>query len=340
MLSVEQNKSLKAYNTFGMDVNAAFFSSIDSLEALKAVKYQEVFQHGLLLLGGGSNILFTNHVPHWVLHICLKGIELMGSTQEFIWIRVAAGEIWHDFVQYCVRNQYAGLENLSLIPGYVGAAPIQNIGAYGIEVKDYIESVEVWDVENEKMITLDNKSCQFGYRNSIFKQTMKGGLIITSVVFKLYKQPNININYGQIKDELMSMGVESDSVGIADVARAVMNIRRFKLPDPSKIGNAGSFFKNPELFKEQYALLKQNYPDMPGYETDKQLIKIPAAFLIEKCGWKGYRNDNYGVHDKQALVLVNHANASGTDIFNLSEEIISSVSQKFGIYLEREVQII
>lgn len=291
-----------------------------------------------MVLGGGSNILLTRDVPQWVLHNKITGIELVREDDAHVWLKVGAGEVWHHFVQYCVQRGYAGVENLSLIPGTVGAAPIQNIGAYGVEVKDVLEQVRFFDLEAEVFREFSGEDCKFGYRDSIFKQELKGKAVITSVLFRLNKAPVFHTSYGNIKQELEAMGVTE--LSIQSISEAVIRIRTSKLPDPKKIGNAGSFFKNPEVPGSIYQQLKQQYPAIPGYPLERDRTKIPAGWLIEQCGWKGFREDDYGVHKDQALVLVNYGKAKGADIAALSGKIIDSVAKRFGIQLEREVQII
>ena len=283
-------------------------------------------------------MLLTEDIDKWVIHNDLKGINKTDEDEQHVWLEVGAGEIWHGFVLYCVGKGWGGVENLSLIPGRVGAAPIQNIGAYGAEVKDTIEEVKFWHLGERRFYSFKNTACDFGYRESIFKHVLKGQVIITSVTFRLNKQPLFNISYGNIRQELEIMGIAT--LSLKHISDAVIRIRSAKLPDPKETGNAGSFFKNPEIPASQYELLKDNYPGIPGYILAHDKVKIPAAWLIEQCDWKGYRKGNYGVHSNQALVLVNYGGAAGGDIYHLSEEIIVSVRQRFGILLEREVQVL
>ena len=329
--------SLYPFNTFGMDVHASYFDILSKEEELLHLKEQEAFKNGILILGGGSNILFTRDVPQWVLRNEIRGIEKIKEDEEYVWLRAGAGEVWHGFVLYCVNHGYGGIENLSLIPGTVGAAPIQNIGAYGVEIKDVMDSVRFFNLEEETFETFSNEQCAFGYRDSIFKRSLKGKIIITSVVFRLRKKPVFNISYGNIRQELDLMGVHE--LSIKSISDAVIRIRSAKLPDPKEIGNAGSFFKNPEVPEKIYIDLKEKYPSIPGFKVSDDLIKIPAGWLIEQCGWKGFRENDYGVHRNQALVLVNYGKAKGKDIAWLSEKIMASVQDRFGIDLEREVQI-
>jgi UDP-N-acetylmuramate dehydrogenase len=338
MFQPVENFSLYPFNTFGMNVQAAYFDILSNEEGLLQLKTQDAFRNGLLILGGGSNILFTQDVSQWVLRNEIRGIEKIKEDDEYVWLKAGAGEVWHGFVLHCVNKGYGGIENLSLIPGTVGAAPIQNIGAYGAEIKDVVDSVRFFDLEKESFETFNAAQCEFGYRDSIFKRSLKGKIVITSVVFRLKKQPVFNTSYGNIQQELDIMGVKELSV--KSISDAVIRIRSSKLPDPKEIGNAGSFFKNPEVPEEIYNSLKNQHPTIPGFLLGNSFVKIPAAWLIEQCGWKGFRKHDYGVHRNQALVLVNYGNANGNDIKLLSEKIMASVKERFGIELEREVQII
>ncbi len=332
-MHVQHHISLRSNNTFGISVVAERLVEIADTDMLPAVGSLSGNRH---VLGGGSNILLLGDVEGIVLLNRLKGITLVREDEQFKWFQVASGEIWHDFVMLTVEQGLGGIENLALIPGTVGAAPIQNIGAYGVEAMSSTESVTVWHWEEGKFITFSNEACHFGYRDSIFKHELKDKAFITSVVFRLSKQPVLNTNYGAIEQELQAMGA---TPSIHSVAQAVINIRRSKLPDPAVIGNAGSFFKNPAIPIEQHKALLTNYPEMPSYPFSEQLVKIPAGWLIEQCGWKGYRSGDAGVHAKQALVLVNYGAAQGADIWQLSTDILHSVREKFGIELEREVQV-
>ncbi len=338
MINIEKDYPLDQLNTFGMSVTAPWFSVLKQREDCAILA--DVAPEGIpmLVLGGGSNMLFTRHPGQWVIKNEIKGIELTAEDATEVRLKVGAGEVWHEFVMYCISRQYCGIENLALIPGTVGAAPIQNIGAYGVEVKQLIERVHFWDIEKGGFNCLDKEDCRFGYRDSIFKQSLKGKYIITEVEWKLSKTPALNTSYGNIKEELQKMGVETP--GIKEVADAVIAIRSAKLPDPKVVGNAGSFFKNPEVDNQVYIAIKADYPDAPGYKIGEDKTKIPAAWLIEQCNWKGFRQGDAGVHPKQPLVLVNYGHAKGLEIFELSARIIASVKEKFGITLEREVQII
>jgi len=338
MINIEKDYALDQLNTFGMSVKAPWFSVLKQKEDCTGLAAAAPEGRPMLVLGGGSNMLFTRQPDQWVIKNEIKGIELIKEDATHVWLKVGAGEVWHEFVLYCISQQYCGLENLALIPGTVGAAPIQNIGAYGVEVKQLIDRVHFWDLEKGSFTWLDNEDCRFGYRDSIFKQVLKGKYIITEVEWKLSKEPSLNTSYGNIKEELQQMGIETP--GIKDVANAVIAIRSAKLPDPKVVGNAGSFFKNPEVANEVFAVIKSHYTEAPGYKVGVDKTKIPAAWLIEQCHWKGFRQGDAGVHPKQPLVLVNYGNASGIELFELSTKIIESVKEKFGITLEREVQII
>lgn len=333
-------QSLLPFNTFGIDVQARYFTEVNTVEALRgALRLPEVQGLPLLVLGSGSNLLFTRRFEGLVLKISLKGIELLGEDKDFYYVRAGAGENWHGFVQHCIANNWAGAENLSLIPGTVGAAPIQNIGAYGVELKDIFHELEALAVHDGSTRTFSKSDCRFGYRESIFKHQAKGKYIITSVTFRLRKVPQINISYGAVRQVLAEAGITVPT--IADVSRAVIRIRQSKLPDPAQLGNAGSFFKNPEIPKAQYEALKSRYPNMPAYPTENpERIKTSAGWLIEQCGWKGKRVGNTGAHKDQALVLVNYGGATGAEIWQLAQCIQASVAEKFGISLEPEVNII
>ena len=334
MRELSHNVSLKNYNTFGMDVYANAYADIEN-EADIANFLPT--RHAVRVLGGGSNILLKDNVPGVVLRNCLKGIEVFDEDENFVRLKVASGEVWHTLVMFAVQNGWGGLENLALIPGTVGAAPIQNIGAYGAEAKDTIEAVHYLELETGQPVILPVKDCGFGYRDSIFKHALAGKVFITAVVFRLSKHPIINTAYGAIEQELQKMGVVRPF--LADVAQAVISIRTAKLPDPKVTGNAGSFFKNPTIPRAQYDELVSNYPTIPAYPVNEGWVKIPAGWLIETAGWKGYRKGDAGVHPLQALVLCNYGAATGNDIWDLSDKILRSVKQLFGILLEREVQV-
>lgn len=330
-----QNISLLPYNTFGIDAIAEHFASLHSKDELYDIAKQNF--SSINILGGGSNILLTKPVAGLTLHNKLKGIETVAENNEHVWLRVSAGEVWHELVLHVIDKGLHGIENLALIPGTVGAAPIQNIGAYGIEAKETIDSVTAWHWQEQAFATYTNEQCKFGYRDSIFKHQLKGKVLITDVTFKLNKQPHYNITYGAIEQELEKMGVTE--LSSRAIANAVIAIRSSKLPDPKQIGNAGSFFKNPTIPVAHYEKLKVEYPNIPSYPFSDTMLKVPAGWLIEHCGWKGYRKGDAGVHEKQALVLVNYAKATGAEIWQLSGDILKSIADKFGIELEREVQV-
>ncbi|MBL4623937.1 MAG: UDP-N-acetylmuramate dehydrogenase [Flavobacteriales bacterium] len=335
---IEQNISLKAYNTFGIDVKTKLFARFSSVEELAELHSDERFQETRFILGGGSNVLLTQDFDGLVLKNEIIGKEILQEDDSHLIIKVGAGETWHDFVMYCVENNYAGVENMSLIPGSVGAAPMQNIGAYGVELKSVFVSLDAFHIESGEMHVYNNEACKFGYRESIFKNSHKGLYIITSVAFQLNKKPVFNTSYGAISQELKRMGVTDLSV--KSISDAVINIRRSKLPDPKEIGNSGSFFKNPVISNELFEKVKQNHPQVASYPNGNMHTKIAAGWLIEQAGWKGKTIGNYGVHKNQALVLVNYGGATGSQIYDLSQEIIDSVNAKFGIELQREVNII
>lgn len=290
-----------------------------------------------LVLGGGSNMLFTRHVPGWVLKNEILGIQVMAEDNDHVYVKTGAGEPWHPFVMHCIEHGWAGLENLSLIPGLTGASPMQNIGAYGVEIKDVFHELEAWHFEDRKWVNFSNADCHFGYRESVFKRALKNQFLITSVKYKLSKKPVFHVEYGAIRQELEAAGVQD--LSIRAIADAVIRIRRSKLPDPAVVGNAGSFFKNPEIAQDAFEQLRLQFPGIVGYPTSAGRVKIAAGWLIEKAGWKGFRKGDAGCHEKQALVLVNHGHASGSEIYALSEMILQDVLQKFGVLLEREVNI-
>jgi len=338
-LQIQENISLKKFNTFGIDARARYFASFQSIEQLNELLRNPLMQqHSNLVLGGGSNVLFTKDINAVVLKNEIGGIEKTGEDENYYYIRAGAGENWHRFVLHCLGHQYAGVENLALIPGNVGASPMQNIGAYGVEIKDVFHSLEAVQLSDGHKVIFNKDECAFGYRESVFKNTLRNRFIITAVTYRLLKQPSFNISYGAIGQELEKMKVSE--LSIQAVAEAVMHIRKSKLPDPAVIGNAGSFFKNPEITAAAFESLKTAFPAAVGYPLENGHVKVAAGWLIEQCGWKGYRKGDAGCHEKQALVLVNFGHASGAEIYVLSEEIIKSVHEKFGITLEREVNII
>lgn len=336
-MTIQKDISLLPYNTFGLEVKAEHFTAVNSLKALKAALKTGI--RPVFLLGGGSNVLLTRTVEGLVIKNEIKGIKLLREYAHKVWLEVGAGEVWHDFVLYAVGRGFGGVENMSLIPGTVGAAPIQNIGAYGVELKDVFVKLRALNLETGEVRTFSRKECRFGYRDSIFKREEKGKWCIVSVVFSLNKPPHrINISYGDISKTLETMGVSQP--GIAEVSRAVVAIRSSKLPDPAKIGNCGSFFKNPETEREVLDRILVNYPQAPHYPLADGRVKIPAGWLIEQCGWKGKRVGNTGAYEKQALVLVNYGGATGAEVKKLAEDIIASVWERFGVRLEAEVNIL
>lgn len=337
-MQLQQNVSLKTYNTFGIDASAKYFAAFASVNELKEVFININPNSKTLVLGGGSNILLTNDFDGVVLKNEVKGIALLREDDNYFYVQAAAGENWHQLVMYCVTNNYAGAENLSLIPGNVGASPMQNIGAYGVEVKDIFYELQAYDVNENAIVTFTKADCEFGYRESVFKHKYKGRFVIVNVIFRLHKQPIFHTEYGAIQQELERMNVSQ--LSIAAISQAVINIRKSKLPDPTIIGNAGSFFKNPTIDNDHFFELKKKYLNIVGFATDDNKTKLAAGWLIEQCGWKGYRKNDAGCYDKQALVLVNYGNATGSEIYDLSEQIIESVQQKFSVLLEREVNII
>lgn len=337
-MKIQENISLKGYNTFGIDVTARFFVEVTSLLQLQKVLELKAYPKKFIL-SGGSNVLLTQNIDALVMHINLKGISIEDETDSEVVLKIMAGENWHELVLWSLNNNYGGLENLSLIPGNTGTAPIQNIGAYGIELKDVFESCTAMEIATGELIEFDKRSCEFGYRDSIFKNKAKGKYIITSVNLRLTKENHaLNTNYGAIENELKNLGIVYPT--IHDVSKAVIAIRKSKLPDPSEIGNSGSFFKNPIVSKKTYEKLKKGHPEVPSYQISNLEVKIPAGWLIEQCGFKGKRIGDAGVHEKQALVLVNYGNASGKDILDLATTIQKTVKKKFKIEITPEVNII
>lgn len=335
-MNIQENISLKTFNTFGIDATAKRFVSITSVYHLQELLKKE---KNIFLISGGSNMLLTKNIEQLVVHLDCKGISIDKEDEDFVYLTVNSGENWHDFVLYCVEQNYGGVENLSLIPGNVGTCPIQNIGAYGVEVKDVITKVEAVELASTKLHTFANKDCKFGYRNSIFKNEAKNKYAITSVSFKLTKQNHtLNTSYGAIETELASKNITNPS--LKEVSNAVIAIRKSKLPDPKKIGNSGSFFKNPVISKSHFLELQNQYPNIPSYIISEDEIKVPAGWLIETAGFKGKRFGNYGVHEKQALVLVNYGNATGKEIYALAQKIKETILNQFSIHLEIEVNII
>jgi UDP-N-acetylmuramate dehydrogenase len=335
-LELVQNKSLKAFNTFGIDVYARAYVELKSTTQVSSIPVGEY--DSFLVLGGGSNVLFKSDYEGLVIHNLIKGISVVEETESEVLLKVGAGENWHDFVNWAISRNYGGIENLALIPGCVGAAPVQNIGAYGVELKDVFNHLEAYNFETKEFIEKDNSSCSFGYRDSVFKNELKGKCCILNVYFRLSKTHQINSSYGAINKVLEEKGILKPS--IREIADAVIQIRSSKLPDPKVLGNGGSFFKNPIIRKEQLEGLKQKFPDIVFYEIDADYVKIPAGWLIDKAGWKGKKIGNAQCHEKQALVLVNLGSATGQEIYDLSEAIYQSVLNVYGIELEREVNIL
>lgn len=339
-MKIQENYSLKNLNTFGVDVSAKYFAEVNDVDDLKyAIEFAKINHFEILFLGGGSNILFTEDFGGLVIKLDLKGISEEFLNENEVLVTAKAGENWHEFVQFCLSENYGGLENLSLIPGNVGTSPMQNIGAYGTEIKDTFEKCKVLNIETLEIEEFNKEECGFGYRDSIFKGEAKGKYVILEVTFKLStKNHQIKTEYGAIKNELDKLGIENPT--IQDVSRAVISIRQSKLPDPQILGNAGSFFKNPTIPLQQFTEVQNSYPQMPNYPNG-EMVKIPAGWLIEQCGWKGKQVGNVASHELQALVIVNKTgNATGKEIYDFSTMIIESVKDKFGIGLEREVNIV
>ena len=337
-MRIERDKSLKKYNTFGIDCSASEFLSVTSIEDLTTA-LSERQNTPLFLIGGGSNMLLIHDIEALVLHIDLKGITVISEDDDSVFVQAMAGENWHEFVMYCIAKNYGGVENLSLIPGNVGTAPIQNIGAYGVELKDVFHSCSAIHINSQEERTFDREACEFGYRNSVFKKELKGSYVITSVTFKLTKNIHqLHTSYGAIQQELESKKIESPT--IADVSNAVIAIRKSKLPDPSEIGNSGSFFKNPVIHLDAFKEFRLRFPEAPYYEISPTEFKIPAGWLIEQAGFKGKRFGDAGVHTKQALVLVNYGEATGAQIWELALNIQKEVKDKFEIYIEPEVNVV
>ena len=335
-MEIIKKASLKDLNTFGVAADAQFFSEIHHLENIEALLEWKA-QHDLpsLLLGGGSNLLFKSDYQGLVAKVCLSGKEIIEEDDNSHYVAVAAGENWHDFVRWTVSQNLAGLENLSLIPGTVGAAPIQNIGAYGVEFADHFHSLQAINLENGDVLEFDKARCQFGYRESFFKSQTLDKLLITSVTFALPKKPEWKIDYAGVKDVL-----EDKTLNAEAISDAIIALRQSKLPDPKVIGNAGSFFKNPVLALEQWQSLKEKFPEISGYPQTDNKMKTSAAWLIDQCGWKGYRKGDAGVSEKHALVLVNYGEATGAQLWSVAQDIIQSVEDKFGISLEPEPRVI
>jgi UDP-N-acetylmuramate dehydrogenase len=336
-MPIQEAFSLLPYNTFRIDVKARYFSAFANTDELDELINRHS-QLKKLILGGGSNILLTKDYDGLVLKNEIRGIEIQHEDPEYVYVKAGAGENWHQFVMHCIHHNWAGVENLSLIPGNIGAAPIQNIGAYGVDLDYVFWNLEAYHLHDKKIHMFTVSDCEFGYRDSIFKNSFKDQFAILSVTFRLKKKPVYHVSYGTINEELERMGVRE--LSIKAISQAVINIRSSKLPDPERIPNAGSFFKNPEVSNDKYEELRTNFPAIIAYPLTKLTVKLAAGWLIEQCGWKGYRNGDAGCHARQALVLVNYGNATGKEIYELSEEVLKSVNEKFGVILEREVNIV
>lgn len=336
-MEVRENYSLKNYNTFGIDVKCRYFVESDTeSEFLEFVSSYELKPEEIMVLGEGSNFLFTDDFDGTVFYPTIKGMEIVEENDEHVWVRIGAGEIWDDFVAWAVEQGYGGVENLSFIPGHVGAAPVQNVGAYGMEAGDTIERVEAIQIEEARKDVIDAADCRFAYRDSIFKGEWKNKYIITYVVFRLTKAPEFRLNYGSVQEELQKLG----AVNLKNIRQAIIHIRQAKLPDVKELPNAGSFFKNPVVPREQAEQLKKKYPELPVYPVDEERVKLAAGWLIEQCGWKGKDLGKAGVYEKQALILVNRAEASGVEVAHLANEVKKSVFMTFGVWIEPEVYVI
>ncbi len=334
-----ENQSLKHLNTFGLEAKAKYYIEIESeKELIELFVTPKSILDNALILGGGSNILFTKNYDGLVIRYIAKGIKVILEDDESVLIKAEAGEVWDDLVSYCVAKKYYGIENLSLIPGTVGAAPIQNIGAYGVELKDCFELLEGYFIDSGSKQTFMRSDCNFGYRDSIFKRELKNKFVITSIVLRLYKKQIFNLSYSALKEELKNYNTNELTIEL--VRETIKRIRKNKLPDPVQLGNSGSFFKNPEIDEEKFLLIHEKNPDLVFYKTSSGTYKIPAGWLIEKCGFKGRRIGNVGTFSKQALVIVNYGNATGDEIKNYAEQIRHEVNTKFSILLDYEVNII
>ena len=340
-MKIEQDVSLKPYNTFGLDIKSHFFTTVQSKEEfIEAWNFPEYKDFPKLILGGGSNVLFKSDYRGLVIVNQIKGIEIINSDENHVFVKFYSGENWHESVEWTLNNNLSGIENLSLIPGTIGAAPMQNIGAYGVELKEVFDSLEAIELYTGNILNFNALECGFGYRESIFKHSHKGKYFIYSVTLKLNKKPNLRTDYGDISQTLAEMKVDSRKLTPKAVSQAVIKIRQSKLPDPKVLGNSGSFFKNPIISETQFNKLQVVHPTIKGFEAGKNLVKVPAAWLIEQSGWKGKRVGNCGSHEKQALVLVNYGNAKGSEIYSLALQIKKSVKENFGIDIEPEVNII
>jgi UDP-N-acetylmuramate dehydrogenase len=335
---IQKEVSLKPYNTFGIEVIAAAFTTIESINDVLSLVKDAAFEAPHMFIGGGSNILFTHDFKGLVIKNQCKGISVLKEDADHVWLTAGSGEVWHDLVMYAVSHGWGGIENLSLIPGTVGAAPMQNIGAYGVELTNVFDHLTAIDLKSGEEVLFTHEMCAFGYRESVFKHQAKGKYFISHVTLRLSKQPVLHINYGAITQVLSERGVERPT--IKDVSDAVIHIRKSKLPDPQVLGNAGSFFKNPEITTTQYQELKSTFDQIPGYPIGEGHMKVPAGWLIEQCGWKGKRLGNVGSHKDQALVLVNYGGATGAELLDLASRIQASVYETFNIRISPEVNII
>lgn len=337
---IKENVSLKPYNTFGVEAITKYFAVASNQDEVREIlNWTKENNQKILLLSGGSNMLIVNDWDGLALKIEMHGIEIVESNEDEAIVKVNSAEVWNDFVQWCIERDLGGLENLSLIPGRAGTAPIQNIGAYGVEIKDTMTELTALEIATGQLRTFTNEQCKFGYRDSVFKNELKGQYLILDVSFKLTKKNHkLHTEYGAIRNELAQMGIENPT--IKDVAQVVIKIRQSKLPDPKKIGNSGSFFKNPIIDQKLFNELKLKFPEIVGYPSGDDKVKVAAGWLIENAGWKGKRFGDAGVHKDQALVLVNHGNATGKEIYDLSEKIIQDIFEKYNIHLEREVNVI
>ncbi len=337
--AIKKHASLKPVNTLHIDATADYWTEIGSPDDLLKVMDTDIFNHHAhFILGGGSNVLFAKDFHGLIIKNSLPGITLISEDNRHAIIEVGAGVVWDDLVNYSLQQGWGGLENLSMIPGLTGAAPIQNIGAYGVELESVFVSLEAIHLKTGRKEKFDKSMCRFGYRESIFKTTKKGAYIITSITLALSKQPELHLDYGNLRKELTAEGIVNPS--IRDVSRAVRRIRSSKLPDPSEIGNAGSFFKNPVIPKDQFRQMQEIHPDIPGFQLADDRVKVPAAWLIERCGFKGKRMGDAGVHERHALILVNYGNATGQELLELARTIQEEVRGQFGIQLEPEVNIV
>lgn len=336
-MRITTNASLLAFNTFGIDAKTNYFIEYDSATDLQEVLQSEIVKSNRILhIGSGSNLLFLHDFDGVIIHSAIHSIEIVKQDDEFVYVEVGSCVVWDDFVAYCVQNGWGGVENLSLIPGETGAATVQNIGAYGVEIQQVIELVKAVEIETAEFRTFTKEECLYGYRDSIFKNELKGKYIISSVVFRMYKSPIFNLSYQHLEHEILKHG----EVNLKNIRKTIIEIRESKLPDPKITGNAGSFFMNPVIPKQYFLELKEKYPHIPHYYASEMEEKVPAGWLIEQCGWKGKRIGNAGVHEKQALVLVNLGGATGAEIVYLAEQIQKSVSDTFGIELKPEVNYI